>query len=174
MTILLRKLAIIMLLLALLVSSTCYNVLADELDRKPEITPHEAGVAPGDTFNLEVSVQAWVNSSYTIAFADRSRFSYPGPRSQTHVMAASDAILFKVQCAVEADTPDGDFFIAFKVSWEDNGTAQELEGQVRVIVGEGAGTDENQCTTSIMVASTALLAFPLLIVRRRGGRKDQG
>ncbi len=168
-----RTIAIILLLLALLVSSAASNVLADEVDRKPEITPHEAEVAPGDTFNLEVSVQAWANSTYTVTFADRTRFSYPGVRSQTHDMTESDAILFKVPCTVDSDTPDGDFFIAFKVSWEDNGTAQEVETQVKVIVGEGAGTGDSVCTTSVMVASAALLAFPLLVVGRRNGDRTR-
>jgi len=148
------------------------TVIGDETDGKPVLTIQPIKVEPDDTFDLELSVQSWVNSSYTVTFAERTRFSFPGARAQTQVMTAGDAILFKVQCKVADDAPDGDFPIAFKLTWDDNGTAQEEEGEVIVVVGEGAGTTDSFCSSSIMIVSPAIIAFSLLIVRQRGGRRD--
>jgi hypothetical protein len=148
------------------------TVIGIETDGKPVLTNHPIEVKPGDTFDLELSVQAWVNSSYTVTFSERTRFSFPGAMAQTHVMTAGDAILFKVSCAADDDAPDGDFPVAFKLTWDDNGTAEEENGEVMVVVGEGAGTTDSFCTSSIMVVTSAIIAFSLLIVRQRGGRRD--
>ncbi len=160
------------MLLVSLLFAAAPTVIGDETDGQPVLTHHPIEVEPGVTFDLELSVQAWVNSSYTVTFAERTRFTFPGARVQTQVMTAGDAILFKVQCEVESDAPDGDFPIAFKLTWEDNGTAEEQEGEVIVVVGEGAGTSDSTCTSSIIVVAPAIIAFSLLIVRQRGGRRD--
>ncbi len=160
------------MLLVSMLFAAAPTVIGSETDGKPVLTHHPIEVAPGTTFDLELSVQVWVNSSYTVTFADRTRFTFPGARAETHVMTEGDAILFKVQCEVDSDAPDGDFPIAFKLTWEDNGTAEEENGEVMVVVGEGAGTTDSTCTTSIMIVASSVIAFSLLIVRQRGGRRD--
>lgn len=160
------------MLLVSMLFAAAPTVLGSETDGKPMLTHHPIEVAPGATFDLELSVQVWVNSSYTVTFADRTRFTFPGARAETHVMTEGDAILFKVQCEVDSDAPDGDFPIAFKLIWEDNGTAEEEIGEIIVVVGEGAGTTDSTCSTSIMIAASSVIAFSLLIVRQRGGRRD--
>ena len=160
------------MLLVSLLFAAAPTVIGDETYGQPVLTHHPIDVESGVTFDLELSVQAWVNSSYTVTFAERTRFTFPGARTQTQVMTAGDAILFKVQCEVDSDAPDGDFPIAFKLTWEDNGTAEEQVGEVIVVVGEGAGTTDSTCTSSIIVVAPAIIAFSLLIVRQRGGRRD--
>jgi hypothetical protein len=167
-----RTTVIIAMLLVSMLFAAAPTVIGNETDGKPMLTHNPIEVEPGDTFDLELSVQAWVNSSYTVTFAERTRFSFPGARAQTQVMTTGDAILFKVQCEVESDAPDGDFPVAFKVTWDDNGTAEEMDGEVMVVVGEGAGTTDSFCTSSIMIVAPAIIAFSLLIVRQRGGRRD--
>ncbi len=171
-SIFLRTTVIIAILLVSMLFAAAPTVIGDETDGKPVLTHDPIEVEPDDTFDLELSIQAWVNSSYTVTFAERTRFTFPGARAQTQVMTAGDAILFKVQCKAESDAPDGDFPVAFKVNWEDNGTAQEEEGEVIVVVGEGAGTTDSFCSSSLMIIAPAIIAFPLLIVRQRGGRRD--
>lgn len=163
---------IVAMLLVSMLFAAAPTVIGSETDGKPVLTHHPIEVKPGDTFDLELSVQVWVNSSYTVTFAERTRFTFPGAREQTHVMTEGDAILFKVQCEVDSDAPDGDFPIAFKLTWEDNGTAEEEIGEVVVVVGEGAGTTDSTCTSSIIVVVPAIIAFSLLIVMQRGGRRD--
>jgi hypothetical protein len=167
-----RPTPIVALLLVSMLFAAAPTVIGTETDGKPVLTIHPIEVAQGATFDLELSVQAFVNSSYTVTFAERTRFTFPGVRTQTHVMTEGDAILFKVQCAVDDDAPDGDFPVAFKLTWEDNGTAQEENGEIVVVVGEGAGTTDSFCTSSIMIVASAIIAFSLLIVRQRGGRRD--
>jgi hypothetical protein len=141
-----------------------------ESDGKPVITPQPVSVNAGDTFDLEVSIQAWADANYTVTFQNRSRFSFPGPRNETQSMTTGDAILFRVGCEVEDGAPDGDFPLAFKVTWEVNGTEYSEEGELRVTVGEGAGTDEFPCESMAMVATVSVLAFSMLMVSQRAGR----
>jgi len=167
-----RTTPIFALLLVTMLFAAAPTVFGTETDGKPVLTNHPLEVQPGDSFDLELSVQAWENSSYTVTFAERTRFTFPGARAQTHVMTEGDAILFKVQCAVDDDAPDGDFPVSFKLTWEANGTAQEEVGDVMVVVGDGAGTTDSFCTSSIMIVASAVIAFSLLIVRQQGGKRD--
>jgi hypothetical protein len=143
--------------------------VGDEADGKPVATPQSINVEAGDAFDLELPVQAWTDANHTVRFLDRTRFTFPGSMSQTHTMVSGDAILFKVACRVDDDTPDGDFPVAFEISWDDNGTERKTYGEVKVVVGEGAGNG-NICTSIMMVAAPAVLAFSVLIVQRRGSR----
>jgi hypothetical protein len=161
------KLAAALVTLLLVVSPLA--VLGDEADGLPELTPQPVETDAGQEFNLDVSVRAWVNSTYTVTFQERDRFNFNGPRSETQDMLAGDAILFRVVCRAEEGTPNGDFSISFKVTWDDNGTAREQEGTVSVRVGEGSGTGDI-CTGIMVAAPVSLLAFSLLMVgtgRRR-------
>jgi hypothetical protein len=159
----------IVVLLILMLIVTPLTAFADEIDGKPVITPERAPVDPGDTFDLEVSVQAWEDANYTVTFANRTRFTFPGALNQTHTLAKGDAILFKVQCVVDDDAPDGDFRVSFKVTWEVNGTMEEEEGEVLVVVGEGAGTSD-PCASILLVAPLTIVTFSVLIVRSRRTR----
>jgi hypothetical protein len=145
--------------------------MAAAQESEPTITPHPVGVNAGDTFDLEVSVLAHLNTTYNVSFAPRSRFSYPGDTWQVHNMTEGDAILFKVRCTVEDGTPDGDFNIAFKVSWLDNTTWKELEEELQVTVGEGARGDDDICSSVIPMTAAAVLGMSVLMVRRSGTRK---
>ncbi|UCC93330.1 MAG: hypothetical protein JSW25_01265 [Thermoplasmata archaeon] len=141
------------------------TVLGSESDGKPEASPQPISVNAGDSFELEVPIQAWADSNYTVTFMERTRFSFPGDRSKTHHMAVSDAILFKVPCSVDEDTPDGEYKVAFEISWNVDGTDKKVFGEVEVVVGEGTG--DVTCNTMIMLVAPAILAFSLLIVQRR-------
>ena len=165
-----RTLKLIAAMLALLLAIAPLAVSGDEADGLPEITPQPVETDPGQEFNLDVSLRAWVNSTYTVTFQDRDRFNFTGERHETHAMTAGDAILFRVVCLVEEDTPNGDFSISFKVTWDDNGTAREMEGTVQVRVGEGAGTDDI-CTGAMVAAPISVLAFSLLMVGTRRRRE---
>jgi len=153
------------LLLAILLTSPLM-VLGSEADGKPEPSPQAITVNAGDTFDLEVPLQAWADANYTVTFIERTRFSFPGVKSQTHYMVASDAILFKVPCEVEADAPDGEYRMAFEISWDAVGQTKKVFGEVEIVVGEGTGDGFN-CFSTIVVAAPAVLAFSLLIVQRR-------
>ncbi len=142
------------------------TVMASEADGKPEASPQPISVNAGEAFDLEVPLQAWADSNYTVAFMERTRFSFPGPLSQTHYMESSDAILFKVPCRVEDDTPDGEYRVAFEVAWEVGGETEKVFGEVEVVVGEGTG-DGLTCNSMILVSSASVLAFSLLMVQRR-------
>ena len=157
----------------LLVVLAPISALADSADGQPELTPQPVSVDAGTEFDLEVSVEAWVDSRYTLTFANRTRFRFPGPRFETHEMISSDAILFRVRCSVESDAPDGDFPIAFKLTWTDNNATREIESNVTVTVGEGSGTDSFPCEAMVMVGSVSMLAFTVAIVGNRGRRRDR-
>ena len=104
---------IVAMLLVSMLFAAAPTVIGSETDGKPVLTHHPIEVKPGDTFDLELSVQAWANSSYTVTFAERTRFTFPGARAQTQVMTAGDAILFMVLCVVADEAPDGDVPVAF-------------------------------------------------------------
>lgn len=140
--------------------------LASEADGRPVASPQPMSVNPGDAFELEVPVQAWTSANHTVTFIERTRFTFPGPLSQTHFMEPSDAILFKVPCRVDDDTPDGEYRVAFEVSWDAGGETRKAFGEVEVVVGEGTGDDLN-CDSAMVVAGPAVLAFSLLVVQRR-------
>ncbi len=137
-------------------------------DTEPTITPHPVGVNAGDTFDLEVSVMAHMNTTFNVSFAPRSRISYPGKAWQVHDMEEGDAILFKVKCTVEEGTPDGDFKVPFKVSWLDNTTWRELEEELVITVGEGARGDGDICTSIIPMMAASAVGMSVLVVRRSG------
>jgi hypothetical protein len=164
-----RTIKLIPAMLAMLLTIAPLAVSGDETDGLPEITPQPVTTDPGQEFNLDVSVRAWMNSTYTVTFQDRDRFNFTGPRNETHSMTAGDAILFRVVCWVEDDTPNGDFTISFKVTWDDNGTAREQEGSVSVRVGEGSGTGDI-CTGAMVVAPLSVLAFSIMMVGTRRRR----
>ena len=142
------------------------TAIGSEADGKPVASPQSITVNAGDAFDLEVPLQAWANSNYTVTFMERTRFSFPDDTSQTHYMEASDAILFKVPCQVADDTPDGEYRVAFQVSWDPGTGTQKIFGEVEVVVGEGTGDGLN-CDSVMMVAGPSVLAFSLLIVQRR-------
>jgi hypothetical protein len=162
----LRTNAVLAVLSMVLLLAVPAAVTASEADGKPEASPQALSVNAGDTFDLEVPVQAWADSNYTVTFMERTRFSFPGPLSQTHYMEASDAILFKVQSRVADDTPDGEYRVAFELAWEVGGDTEKVFGEVEVVVGEGTG-DGLTCNSAIMVAAASVLAFSMLIVQRR-------
>jgi len=153
------------LLLAILLT-TPMAAMGSEADGKPEPSPQPITVNAGDTFDLEVPIQAWADSNYTVTFLERTRFSFPGARSKTHEMVSSDAILFKVPCVVDTDTPDGEYRMAFEISWDADGQPKKVFGEVEIVVGEGTG-DGLDCASAIVVAAPAVLAFSLLIVQRK-------
>ena len=152
------------ILLALMMTSPM-AVLGSESDGKPEATPQSINVNAGDSFELEVPIQAWADSNHTVTFIERTRFSFPGSTATTHEMASSDAILFKVPCSVDEDTPDGNYRMAFEVTWKVGDEEKKVFGEVEIVVGEGTG--DSTCSSAIMVAAPAVLAFSLLIVQRR-------
>ena len=86
-------------------------------------------------------------------------------------MASGDAILFQVGCAADADTPDGDFPIAFKLTWTEANATKDIESNVTVVVGQGAGTDNFPCESMVMVGSVSVLAFVMAVGGGRIGRK---
>lgn len=137
----------------------------------PIVSPKDADVDPGDVFDLKVSVTAKVNGTYRVTFDERSRFSFPGNRSQEHELTKGDAILFKVPCKVDDGAPDGDFNISFTVTWEYNGTPYEHTDTLRITVGEGADVNENPCESSIIIAGVSVLAFSLVLIKQRKHRK---
>jgi hypothetical protein len=153
------------LLLALLLV-TALPATASESDGKPEASPQSINVNAGDTFDLEVPIQAWADSNYTVTFLERTRFSFPGSTSVTHRMESSDSILFKVPCNVDEDAPDGEYRMAFEVSWKVGDEEKKVFDEVEIVVGEGTG-DGLTCDSAIMVAAPAVLAFSLLVVQRR-------
>ncbi|NIP34816.1 MAG: hypothetical protein GWN18_07725, partial [Thermoplasmata archaeon] len=108
----------------------------------------------------------WATSNYTVTFLERTRFSFPAALNKTHYMESSDAILFKVPCQVNEDTPDGEYRVAFEISWDVDGDTNKVFGEVEVVVGEGTG-DGLTCDSAIMVAGPAVLAFSVLMVQRR-------
>jgi hypothetical protein len=167
----LRTITVIAGLLVLIIAFTPLAALGDEVDGKPEITPQMAQVNAGDSFDLEVSVLAWADGNYTVTFQERSRFTFPGIKSETQTMASGDAILFQVRCEVDSGTPDGDFPIDYIVSWDVNGTVDQLEGQVEVKVGEGAGSD-SPCESIILLAPVAVVSFGVLLVGNRRNRRE--
>jgi hypothetical protein len=138
----------------------------NEADGKPEASPQPIETAAGETFDLEVPIQAWADSNYTVTFLERTRFSFPGSTSQTYQMASSDAILFKVSCVVEDGTPDGEYRMAYEISWTVGVETEKVFGEIEIVVGEGTG-EGLDCTSVVMVAGPAVLAFSLLIVQRR-------
>ena len=154
-------------LLLILLLSMAGPVLGDQTDGRPVLTSHEASVQPGDTFDLEVTVEAWTNATYTVTFAERTRFTFPGSLSKSHDMTTSDAILFKVPCKVDDDAPDGDFLVEYNVTWSVNGTTHGVPNHLKVVVGEGAGTGQDICSSSVMVVAPAVIAFSLLLVGRK-------
>jgi hypothetical protein len=151
-------------MLALLIIAPL-GVLGSESDGKPVTSPQSITVSAGDTFDLEVPVQAWADSNYTVTFMERTRFSFPGNRSQTHQMSSSDAILFRVSCLVDEETPDGEYRMAFEVTWKVGEEDKKVFDEIEIVVGEGTGG--NDCSSVIMVAGPSVLAFSLLIVQRR-------
>jgi hypothetical protein len=158
--------AITVLLLMGLLLAVPISVAGSESDGKPEASPQPISVNAGETFDLEVPLQAWADSNYTVTFMERTRFTFPGSLYQTYYMESSDAILFKVPCRVADDAPDGEYRLAFEVAWEVNNDTKKLFGEVEVVVGEGTG-DGLTCNSMIMVASTCVVALPLLMVQRR-------
>ncbi len=162
----LRKSAIVATLLLIGMLTTSMAVSGSEADGKPEASPQPITVNAGETFDLEVPVQAWAPANYTVTFIDRTRFSFPGSTSQTFRMETSDAILFKVPCQVEEDTPDGEYRMAFEVSWNDGNGTRKVFGEVEIVVGEGTG-DPLTCTSILVVGASSVLAFSLLMVQRR-------
>jgi len=140
--------------------------LASQSDGKPVPSPQDITVNAGDRFELEVPVQAWATGNYTVTFMERTRFSFPGERSQAHSMESGDAILFKVPCQVEDGTPDGEYQMAFEVKWDASGADQKIFDEITIVVGEGTG-DVSICNTMVLVAAPAVLAFSLLLVQRR-------
>jgi hypothetical protein len=161
----LRTTAIVATLLLAILLTVPLSVLGSESDGKPEASPQPINVNAGETFDLEVPVQAWADSNYTVTFMERTRFSFPGSRSQTHQMASSDAILFKVPCQVAEDTPDGEYRMAFEVAWNVGEEERKVFGEIEIVVGEGTG--DSTCSSVVMVAGPAVLAFSVLIVQRR-------
>jgi hypothetical protein len=162
----LRTNAVLTVLLLVMLLGVPAAVSASEADGKPETSPQPMSVNAGDDFDLEVPVQAWADSNYTVTFMERTRFTFPGPLFQTHYMEASDAILFKVPCRVADDAPDGEYRVAFEVAWEAGGDTKKVFGEVEVVVGEGTGDGLN-CDSAIMVTAASVLAFSMLIVQRR-------
>ena len=167
----LRTVATVTGILALLLVFSSFAAMGTEEDGQPVITPHPVTVEAGASFDLEVSVQAWANSSYTVTFENRTRFSFPGARLETQVMAIGDAILFKVRSTTEADTPDGDFPLAFKLTWTEANVTKTIEANVTVVVGEGAGTDNSPCESMVMVGSVSVLAVAMAVGGGRVGRR---
>ena len=137
----------------------------------PVVSPGDAEADPGDEFELKVSVTANVNGTYRVTFNERSRFTFPGERYAEHNLTNGDAILFKVACKVDDDTPDGDFDITFKVTWEYNGTPQEQTGSVRVTVGEGADPDSGPCGSASMVLVASVFAGSMIFISKRKRRR---
>lgn len=156
---------ILWLLLAMLLVLPM-TTIANENDGKPVASPQTIGVNAGDPFDLEVPIQAWAHSNYTITFLERTRFSFPGSLAVTHEMFSSDAILFKVPCQVADDAPDGVYRMAFEITWAVDDQERKVFGEVEIEVGEGTG-DGLTCNSMVMVAAPAVLAFSLLIVQRR-------
>jgi hypothetical protein len=154
-----------MLLVLTLVASASFTA-GSEADGKPEPSPQSITVNAGEAFELEVPVQAWADSNYTLTFMERTRFSFPGERSKTYFMESSDAILFKVPCKVDDDTPDGEYKFAFEVAWQVGNDTRKIFGEAEVVVGEGTG-DPFACESILMVAAPSVLAFSLLMVHRR-------
>jgi hypothetical protein len=159
-----NALAALLLIVALIASAAA--VAGSEADGKPEPSPQSITVNPGEAFELEVPVQAWADSNYTVTFMERTRFSFPGERSKTYFMESSDAILFKVPCQVDGDTPDGEYKFAFEVAWQVGNETEKVFGELEVVVGEGTG-DPFACESILMVAAPSVLAFSLLMVHRR-------
>lgn len=162
----LRTNAIILGLLLAMLLVAPMTAIADEGDGKPVASPQTITVNAGDAFDLEVPIQAWAHSNYTVSFLERTRFSFPGSLSVAHEMFSSDAILFKVPCQVEDDAPDGVYRMAYEVTWNVDDVEQKVFGEVEIQVGEGTG-DGLACNSMVMVAGPAVLAFSLLIVQRR-------
>lgn len=162
----LRTNAVLAVLLLVLLIAVPAAVTASEADGKPEASPQPLSVNAGETFNLEVPLQAWADSNYTVTFMERTRFTFPGSPSETYYMENSDAILFKVPCRVADDVPDGEYRVAFEVAWDVNNDTKKVFGEVEVVVGEGTG-DGLTCNTAIMVTAASVLAFSMLIVQRR-------
>ncbi len=160
------KRAITALLLISMLVTIPMAALGSETDGRPEASPQPISVNAGERFELEVPVQAWATSNYTVTFMERTRFAFPGSLSQTYYMESSDAILFKVPCQVDEDTPDGEYRVAFEISWDVDGETKKVFGEVEVVVGEGTG-DGLTCGSAFMVAGPAVLAFSLLMVQSR-------
>jgi hypothetical protein len=161
-----RTSAIAALLLVAALLASAAAAVGSQADGRPEPSPQSISVTPGESFDLEVPVQAWADSNYTLTFLERTRFTFPGERSQTYFMESSDAILFKVPCRVDDDTPDGNYNFAFEVSWDAGGGTEKVFGELEVVVGEGAG-DPLSCESILVVAAPSVLAFSLLVVHRR-------
>jgi hypothetical protein len=161
-----RTNALVALLLVLALLASAAAAAGSEADGKPEPSPQSISVNPGEAFELEVPVQAWADSNYTVTFMERTRFTFPGDRSQTYFMESSDAILFKVPCRVDDDAPDGNYKFAFEVAWQEDDETEKVFGELEVVVGEGAG-DPLTCESILMVAAPSVLAFSLLMVHRR-------
>ena len=136
----------------------------------PTVAPRDADADPGDEFELKVSVTASVNGTYRVTFNERDRFSFPNEKYAEHNLTKGDAILFAVTCKVDDDAPNGDFNITFKVTWEYNGTPQEQTDSIRVTVGEGADSSDDACGTSSIIGAVSVLAFSVVLIRRRKRR----
>ena len=136
----------------------------------PTVTPRDVKVNPGDVFELKVSVTANMNGTYRVTFNERDRFSFPAEKFAEHNLTKGDAILFEVKCKVEDKTPDGDFNVTYKVTWEYNGTPQEHTDAIRVTVGEGADSSSDPCGTSSVIAAVSILAGSVVLIRRRKRR----
>ncbi|MCK5254228.1 MAG: hypothetical protein KAQ96_14815 [Thermoplasmata archaeon] len=161
----LRTTTILAVILLALMLTSPMAVLGSESDGKPVATTQSINVNAGDSFELEVPIQAWTDSNHTVTFKVRTRFSFPGSTATTHEMVSSDAILFKVPCSVDEDTPDGDYRMAFEITWKVGDEEKKVFDELEIVVGEGTG--DSNCDTAIMVAAPAVLAFSLLIVQRR-------
>ncbi len=158
--------AVLSVLVLLLLVSVPAAAMASQSDGKPVPSPQDITVNAGESFELEVPVQAWATGNYTVTFMERTRFSFPGTMSKTHEMESGDAILFKVPCRVDDGTPDGEYQMAFEVKWDASGVDKKLFDEITIVVGEGTG-DQNICASMVMVAAPAVLAFSMLIVQRR-------
>ncbi|WP_455391511.1 hypothetical protein [[Eubacterium] cellulosolvens] len=160
-----KYLLIGLLALVLILLPMC--TLGESKPGAPTVVPKEAEVDPGDEFELKVSVTASINGTHRVTFIERDRFSFPGEKFAEHNLTKGDAILFKVNCKVDDDAPDGDFNITFKVTWEYNGTPYEHTDAVRVTVGEGGDVDDNPCGSAMIIGGLGIIAFSVLVIRRR-------
>ena len=135
---------------------------------EPSLTPKDVNVDPGDDFDLKVGVLAHANGTYVVRFFSKERFSFPDLNFKEHNISKGDAVLFEVPCMVDDDAPDGNYNITFEVSWEYNDTDYSITDSLRVTVGEGAEDDGSvSCESAIIIAGVSVLAFLVLVIKRR-------
>lgn len=157
----------VLVLMLILISTSTWG---EPTPGKPKVDPKDAEAKPGEKFELKVAITANVNGTHRVTFIERTQFSFPDLKYQEHNLTKGDAILFKVNCKVNDDTPDGDFNITFKVKWEYNGTSNDYSDTLRVTVGEGADEDKDKgtgCESAWIISSIGILAFSILLIKRR-------